>query len=65
MSRLPWTEERAGAWLHGSPAGDLADHQVYYLKCLGILPGNTWLDGRTGDGVVGLAPLTTWPFTGT
>jgi hypothetical protein len=65
MSGSRWTEERAGEWLQGSAIVDLTDHQVYYLKCLGSVPGNRWLDGRTADGTVGLAPLTTWPFTGT
>src|SRR5688500_3664806 len=35
------------------------------LFCLGHLNGPRWLDGRTHDGTVGLAPRTTAPFTGT
>jgi hypothetical protein len=35
------------------------------LKCLGDIPGLTFLDGRTLDGTVGLAPGTDPPFTGT
>jgi hypothetical protein len=34
-----------------------------YLKCLGNVPGPRYLDGRTADGTVGLAPNT--GFTGT
>ncbi len=35
------------------------------LKCLGSIEGSRFLDGRTGDGTVGLAPSTDSPFTGT
>jgi hypothetical protein len=38
------------------------------LKCLGNVPGpgfQGFLDGRTGDGSVGLAPSLNPPFTGT
>ena len=35
------------------------------LKCLGNINGPRWLDGRTGNGTVGLAPRTDPPFTGT
>jgi hypothetical protein len=38
---------------------------VYWLKCLGDIEGPRWLDGRTGDGSVGLAPSTDYPYTGT
>src|SRR5215212_10201633 len=36
-----------------------------HLRCLGTTPGNRWLDGRTADGGVGLAPTTGGVFTGT
>jgi hypothetical protein len=35
------------------------------LRCLGAFDGPRFLDGRTGDGTVGLAPSTDGPFTGT
>ncbi len=35
------------------------------LRCLGNVEGPRFLDGRTGDGSVGLAPSTDLPFTGT
>ncbi|WKZ16038.1 MAG: hypothetical protein QY317_01775 [Candidatus Jettenia caeni] len=35
------------------------------LKCLGTIEGPRFLDGRTGDGTVGLAPSTGGHFTGT
>jgi hypothetical protein len=35
------------------------------LRCLGISDSLPWLDGRTADGSVGLAPHTNYPFTGT
>ena len=38
---------------------------IVELKCLGDIEGPTWLDGRTADGSVGLAPMTRPPFTGT
>jgi hypothetical protein len=38
---------------------------TYFLKCLGDIEGPPWLDGRTGDGTVGLAPNTDPPYTGT
>jgi hypothetical protein len=42
------------------------DHNdIITLKCLGDKPGPRYLDGRTQDGTVGLAPNTNPPFTGT
>jgi hypothetical protein len=41
------------------------DRDHIALECMGHLPGNRWLDGRTQDGTVGLAPHTKPPFTGT
>jgi len=38
---------------------------IVALKCLGDIEGSRWLDGRTADGTVGLAPTTEPPFTGT
>jgi hypothetical protein len=35
------------------------------LRCLGNLPGSRYLDGRTGDGTVGLAPSLTPNYSGT
>jgi hypothetical protein len=35
------------------------------LKCMGDVDGPRFLDGRTGDGSVGLAPITEGNFTGT
>ena len=37
------------------------------LQCLGDVhnPNHVFLDGRTGDGTVGLAPSTNAPFSGT
>jgi hypothetical protein len=35
------------------------------LECLGHLEGPRFLDGRTHDGTVALAPHTNKPFTGT
>jgi hypothetical protein len=38
---------------------------IVALKCLGDINGPRWLDGRTADDTVGLAPITGPPFTGT
>ena len=35
------------------------------LKCLGDINGPRWLDGRTADGTVGLAPNLTKKYSGT
>ena len=43
----------------------LADGGIYHFKCMGAIEGNRWLDGRTNDGSVGLAPTTTGGYTGT
>jgi hypothetical protein len=44
----------------------LVDGDVVILRCEGHLEGNRFLDGRTLDGTVGLAPNTAVPpFTGT
>jgi hypothetical protein len=40
-------------------------NDIITLKCLGDLPGPRYLDGRTQNGTVGLAPNTNPPFTGT
>jgi hypothetical protein len=37
----------------------------WWLMCLGDVPGPRWLDGRTDNGTVGLAPNRSAPFTGT
>jgi hypothetical protein len=34
-------------------------------RCLGLIDGPRFLDGRTADGTVGLAPSTDPPFSGT
>ena len=45
---------------------DDANPNIVALKCLGAVKGpKRWLDGRTGDGTVALAPSTDPPFTGT
>jgi hypothetical protein len=36
-----------------------------YLKCMGHIDGPRWLDGRTANGTVGLAPTTKGGYTGT
>lgn len=42
------------------------DGRMYALECLGHLhTGFKWLDGRTHEGVAGLAPKLDFPFTGT
>jgi hypothetical protein len=44
----------------------LAVDDIIALSCEGTIEGNRWLDGRTIDGTVGLAPNSnTLPFTGT
>ena len=40
-------------------------NDIITLKCLGEAPGPRYLDGRTQDGTVGLAPHTDPPYTGT
>ena len=47
------------------PSLGLVNGGVYHLKCLGDIEGNRWLDGRTQDGSVGLAPTTEGVYTGT
>lgn len=43
---------------------DVAPNEVIFT-CLGHVHGPRFLDGRTEDGTVGLAPQTGGPFTGT
>ena len=38
------------------PGRQLMDGDQIHLECLGDQPGPRWLDGRTQDGTVGLAP---------
>jgi hypothetical protein len=38
---------------------------IVELRCLGDIEGPRWLNGKTGDGSVGVAPTTEPPFTGT
>jgi len=38
---------------------------VVALECMGNISGPRWLDGRSGNGTVGLAPRRDGPFTGT
>ena len=40
-------------------------NDIITLKCLGDKPGPRYLDGRTHNGTVGLAPHTNPPYTGT
>lgn len=65
MSGSRWTPERAAEWLHRPLEPEIRNGAVYYLKCLGSLGGSRWLDGRTSEGLVGLAARTTYPYTGT
>ena len=44
---------------------DQNNPKIVRLKCLGAVEGPRWLDGRTHDGTVWLAPRTDPPFTGT
>ena len=44
---------------------DNNDPNIVGLKCLGEINGPRFLDGRTGNGSVGLAQNTDPPFTGT
>jgi len=44
---------------------DQNNPNIVALKCLGNIEGPRWLDGRSKDGTVGLAPRTDPPFTGT
>ena len=37
---------------------------VVGIRCLGNIEGARWLDGRTANGTVGLAPSTHLPYTG-
>jgi hypothetical protein len=43
----------------------IGHNEIITLKCLGDKPGPRYLDGRTQNGTVGLAPNTNPPFTGT
>jgi len=50
----------------GPPVGsDIRRGTIITLECLGDKPGPRWLDGRTANGTVGLAPNTNPPHTGT
>lgn len=73
MHSLSWTFMRRltacaalivlwGTSAHASP---LRNGEVITLRTLGHIDGPRWLDGRTGDGTVGLAWGTYWPYTGT
>ncbi len=42
-----------------------APGHIVMLRCLGNIPGPPWLDGRTQDGSVGLAPDTSPRHSGT
>lgn len=44
---------------------DAKNPNIVALKCLGKIDGPRYLDGRTGNGSVGLAKTTDPPFTGT
>ncbi|MBV8814757.1 MAG: hypothetical protein JO271_09715 [Verrucomicrobia bacterium] len=41
------------------------DPNIVELRCLGDIDGPRWLNGRTADGTVGIAPTTEPPYTGT
>jgi hypothetical protein len=51
----------------GSTAWEVSyeEPDVVLLRCLSQPDGPRWLDGRTLDGTVGLAPVTTGIYTGT
>jgi hypothetical protein len=52
--------------LLAAPEGILANGNKVSLECLGDKPGPKFLDGRTGDGSVGLVPqIRTKTFSGT
>jgi hypothetical protein len=51
--------------LSGLSVATLESSEMYNFKCLGHIEGPRWLDGRTADGTVGLAPSTGDPYTGT
>lgn len=59
-TKKPFTGTRWEVILVNNP-----DMDVIHLRCMGHIPGNRWLDGRTADGSVGLAPSTGGIFTGT
>jgi hypothetical protein len=40
-------------------------YNIVALRCLGDIDGPRWLNGKTADGTVGVAPTTEPPFTGT
>jgi hypothetical protein len=44
---------------------DDTNPNIIALQCLGDIKGSRWLDGRTHDGTVWLAPKMEAPFTGT
>jgi hypothetical protein len=44
---------------------DANNQDIVGVKCLGEIPGPMWLDGRTGNGTVGLTRTTEPPSTGT
>ena len=48
LSGTRWRMRNVGPHASGKP--------FVTLECLGHLPGNRWLDGRTAEGTVGLAP---------
>jgi len=48
--------ERLGSWPR---------YSRWAFKCLGDIPGPRWLDGRTANSTVGLAPHGGQPYTGT
>ena len=55
----------AGFSAINAKAGIVQAGNTVSLKCLGQLNGRRYLDGRTGDGSVGLAPGLVKPYSGT
>jgi len=47
------------------PVVGIKYNDIITLKCLGEAPGPRYLDGRTANGTVGLAPHTNPPYSGT
>ncbi|GEM_PF-1088128 len=66
-SLLTWTGTRNAPSDGDSDSsdGDGFTSGIYYIYCLGHIEGPRWLDGRTHDGTVGLAPSIVGGYTGT
>jgi hypothetical protein len=65
IETTPAADSLTGAAANAALVGDLRTGEYIALVSLGNLPGPDVLDGRTGDGTVGLAPSTDNPYSGT